>query len=205
MMDNKNDTHHRLPEDDEYKDENDIDRVDEQLIVEEQTNEEVAQVASSATNSASQEESSHNQLYMETEKVGFWMRFWAYMIDVIVISSINAIALSPFAFFREASVFQFEYMSVIGILSAIVYYMYFLFMTKIFSQTLGKMILGIKVISTEQENVSWSDLFFREIIGRLIHNIFFILKLLYLFVAFTDEKKGLHDIIGNTRVVYAKS
>ncbi len=205
MMDNKNDRHHRLPEDDEYKDENDINRVDEQLIGEEQTHQEVSQVSSSETIDPEQEKEPHSQLFIESEKVGFWMRFWAYLIDVIVVSSINAIALSPFAFFRDASLLQFEYISVIGMLSAIVYYMYFFFMTKVFSQTLGKMILGIKVISIEQENVSWGDLFFREVIGRLIHNIFFILKLLYLFVAFTDEKKGLHDIIGNTRVVYAKS
>lgn len=204
-MDNKNDRHHRLPEDDEYKDENDIDRVDEQLVGEEQTNEEVLQVASSEINDSEQEKNAHKQLLMESEKVGFWMRFWAYLFDIIVVASINAIVLSPFAFFKNVSLFQFEYISVLGILSAIVYYMYFLLMTKFFSQTLGKMILGIKVISTEHENVSWGDLFFREIIGRLIHNIFFILKFLYLFVAFTDEKKGLHDIIGNTRVVYAKS
>lgn len=203
-MDNKNNTHHHLPEDDEYKAVNNVEREHEEKLVEKNTNHE-----KSFSNHIEEEPILTEEVVaiqpIQTKKVGFWIRLWAYLIDVIVVSSINAIILSPVAFFQDASLFQFEYISVIGILSGIVYYMYFLFMTRFFSQTLGKMILGIKVISTEQEKVTWGDLFFREIIGRFIHNAFFIMKFLYLFVAFTDEKKGLHDMIGNTRVVYAKS
>lgn len=139
------------------------------------------------------------------EKVGFWLRFWAYIIDVVIVSSVNAIVLSPVIFFENAVVLEWEFISVMGILSGIVYYLYFFLMTKIFSQTLGKMIIGIKVISSEKQETTWGDLFFREVVGRFLHNVFFILKLLYLTVAFTDDKKGIHDMIGNTRVVHVKS
>ena|SRR5699024_6299702 len=135
-------------------------------------------------------------------QAGFWIRFWAYIIDVIVISSLNSIILSPLIFFQDFAPFQWEYISVMGILSGIVYYLYFLFMTKFFSQTLGKMIIGIQVISAEEKHVTWGDLLFREVIGRFLHNVFFILKLLYITVAFTDKKQGIHDMIGSTRVVY---
>jgi len=140
----------------------------------------------------------------QPEKAGFWVRFWAYLIDVVVVFSLNGIILSPTAFFPNAAVFEWEYISFIGILSGLVLLYVFSVMTKGFEQTLGKMAMGIKVISTEQRKIAWGDLVFREIIGRFIHNVFFILKILYLVVAFTNEKQGIHDMIGNTRVVYAK-
>lgn len=135
-------------------------------------------------------------------KAGFWIRFWAYLIDAIIVFSLNGIVLAPVAFFRTAPIFDWQVISVIGILSGIVYYLYFLLMTKLFQQTLGKMVMGIKVISTTRDKLVWSDLFFREVIGRFMHNAFFVLKLLYIVVAFTDDKKGVHDIIGNTRVIH---
>ncbi len=141
---------------------------------------------------------------IDTKKAGFWVRFWAYLIDVVIVFSLNGIILSPVAFFDDVAVFQWEYISVIGIMGGIVYYLYFLFMTKGFQQTIGKMVMGIKVISSKNDRIGWSDIIFREVVGRFMHNVFFFLKLLYLVVAFTDEKQGVHDIIGNTRVVYAK-
>src|SRR5699024_4752468 len=101
--------------------------------------------------------------------------------------------------------FQWEYISVMGILSGIVYYLYFLFMTKFFSQTLGKMIIGIQVISAEEKRVTWGDLLFREVIGRFLHNVFSILTLMYITVAFTGNNQGIHDMIGCSRVVYTNA
>ncbi|GAE91103.1 hypothetical protein JCM21714_39 [Gracilibacillus boraciitolerans JCM 21714] len=66
------------------------------------------------------------------------------------------------------------------------------------------MIFGLRVIREDSQSLSWSDLLFREVIGRFIHRVFFIAVLLYLFVAFTTEKQGIHDMIGNTRVVIEK-
>lgn len=147
----------------------------------------------------------NEEIVEQYRKAGFWIRFWAYLIDVIIVSSVNAIVLSPFAVMQDTVIFQWEFISVMGILSGIVYYLYFFLMTKFFAQTLGKMIIGIKVISSKHQTTTWGDLFFREVVGRFLHNVFFILKLLYLAVAFTDDKQGIHDMIGDTSVVYAKS
>ena len=54
----------------------------------------------------------------------------------------------------------------------------------------------------EEESLSWRDVFYREVVGRILHNVFFLLKLMYLSIAFSDEKRGVHDMIGNTKVVY---
>ncbi len=145
-----------------------------------------------------------NETDIDIKKAGFWVRFWAYLIDVVLVFSLNGIILSPVAFFDDIAIFQWEYISVVGIISGIVYYLYFLLMTKSFQQTIGKMVMGIKVISSKNDRIAWSDIVFREIIGRFLHNVFFFLKLLYLVVAFTNEKQGIHDIIGDTKVVYAK-
>jgi len=136
---------------------------------------------------------------------GFWMRFWAYIIDGVILFGINGLLLSPLGFLNEGMPIELGFWTVNGILAGTIFYLYFLFMTKIYQQTIGKMILGIKVVSDRKEKLSWGDVFFREVIGRIIYNVFFVLKLLYLVVAFTNKKQGLHDLIGNTRVIHEAS
>ncbi|GAB2540630.1 RDD family protein [Gracilibacillus alcaliphilus] len=133
---------------------------------------------------------------------GFWMRFWAYLVDSIIVLSISGILLVPFAFINEGKPLTIGFWTVNGILTAVIFYLYFLLMTKFFQQTLGKMIFGLRVIREDDQPLKWSDLIFREVIGRFIYRIFMIMYLLYLFVAFTNQKQGLHDMVANTRVVF---
>lgn len=133
---------------------------------------------------------------------GFWLRVGAYLIDIIIIACINGILLSPLLFINNGFPIDISLWTLNGLIAIVIYYVYFSIMTKLFQQTIGKMIVGIKVIGEIDGELSWMDIFYREIVGRLIHNVFFILKLLYLAVAFSDEKQGIHDMIGNTRVVY---
>ncbi|WP_077303018.1 RDD family protein [Virgibacillus pantothenticus] len=145
------------------------------------------------------------ELVTDTRKyAGFWMRFWAYLIDLIVVFSINGILLTPFKFINDGEVVDVGYWTLTGIVASIVFYLYFLLMTKKFSQTLGKMILGIKVVRADGETLRWSDLIFREVIGRFFHRAFDILVLLYIVVAFSNEKQGIHDMVSNTRVVFVE-
>ncbi|SFE01416.1 Uncharacterized membrane protein YckC, RDD family [Lentibacillus persicus] len=130
---------------------------------------------------------------------GFWMRFWAYLVDLVIVFSINGILLSPFKFFDPINI---GFWTTAGIVGAIVFYLYFLLMTKFFGKTLGKMIFGLKVVREDMKPLEWSDLIFREIVGRFIHRVFWFTNLLYLFVAFSNQKQGLHDIFGSTRVVF---
>src|SRR5690625_418734 len=143
----------------------------------------------------------------------FWVRLAAYIIDVIIIFSINGFLLGPLKFVNNGVPIEITF-SVFGnleltlwtvntIITTIVYYIYFALFTKVFQQTLGKMIIGIKVVPYgDQCSLTWGDVFFREVIGRILHNVFFILKLMYLLILFTESKRGFHDMIGNTCVVY---
>ncbi len=64
------------------------------------------------------------------------------------------------------------------------------------------MIFGLRVVREDQEPLKWSDLLIREVIGRFIYRVFWFMSLFYLFVAFTEQKQGIHDMFADTRVVF---
>src|SRR5690606_40751242 len=53
-----------------------------------------------------------------------------------------------------------------GVATGIVFYLYFILLTKFFGQTLGKMVFGLKVIPIEGDKLTWGTIIFREGIGR---------------------------------------
>lgn len=132
---------------------------------------------------------------------GFWVRFWAYMIDLIIISSIGGLIIKPL--FRVFSIPItnpiFVLFSPYKVTLLIFALLYFLLMTKFLQQTVGKMILGIKVIAKEDEPLNWSALVFREVIGRFISKV---LVFPYVLVAFMPKKEALHDLFADTYVVH---
>jgi uncharacterized RDD family membrane protein YckC len=65
-------------------------------------------------------------------------------------------------------------------------------------QTPGKMLLGLKIIRTDGEEVGYLRAFIRWI-GTLISS--FTLCIGYLMAAFTTHKRALHDYIAGTRVI----
>ncbi|WP_216828946.1 RDD family protein [Alkalihalobacterium elongatum] len=133
---------------------------------------------------------------------GFWMRFWAFLLDGIIIFSINGILVTPVLSLLDLTREVIWFFSIAGLLSALVGFIYFTLMTKYFSQTLGKQVFGIKVIQTNGETLSWKTVMFREVVGRYLHYPFLPLKLIYLMVPFSRKKQGLHDRIAETYVIY---
>lgn len=153
--------------------------------------------------------SEEQEVYLTNDKpeaeprfAGFWMRFWAYLADLLVVFSINGILLSPLAFINDGLPMEIGFWTVAGLAGSVIFYLYFLLMTRFYSRTLGKMIFGLKVVRQDFSRLRWSDLLFREVVGRFFHRVFSFAFLLYVMVGFTSEKQGLHDIIGNTRVVF---
>ncbi|MEN1968417.1 RDD family protein [Lentibacillus sp. N15] len=135
---------------------------------------------------------------------GFWMRMWAYVADLIIVFSINGVLLVPFKFVHEGAAISIGYWTLTGIISMIVLYLYFLLMTKFTGQTLGKMIFGLKVVHKGDEPLAWSDVIFREIVGRFLHRVLGVTVLLYIVVAFDDKKQGVHDMIADTYVIHTR-
>src|SRR5699024_1628656 len=99
------------------------------------------------------------------------MRYWAYLVDLIIVFRINGIVLGPFKFYNEGVPIDIGLWTMNSVVAGIVYYAYFLLMTKFLQQTVGKMIFGLKVVKENSEGqLLWSDLLFREIIGRFLYN-----------------------------------
>ena len=129
---------------------------------------------------------------------GFWTRFVAYVIDMIVIYAISSL-LNTFSFGLLNKQLDFPILGEESLSYVIVMFTYFIAMTYFFSQTLGKMIMKIKVETNKGDKLSFTDVIYRELVGRLL--TIFLANLPYLAIAFTNKKKGLHDFIADTVVV----
>ncbi|WP_227396624.1 RDD family protein [Jeotgalibacillus aurantiacus] len=140
---------------------------------------------------------------------GFWIRVCAYLFDLLVIAALNGLLIEPA--FRLAGIELTGGMfSPINIATGIVFFAYFVLMTKILGQTLGKMIFGLRVVALPSEKLSWVTVLFRELIGRYLHIAitFFSLPVflfLYGVVAFTPKKQGIHDLLAETTVIHERT
>lgn len=131
---------------------------------------------------------------------GFWLRLAAYLIDSFVATALGTLLNTITFGFLDLG---YDIPGLDKALPvAIAYFLYFVLMTYILGQTLGKMIVGIRVETNAGEKLAFSDVLFREIVGRIINSL--ILMLPYLVVAFTPKKKGIHDHIADTVVVKEK-
>jgi uncharacterized RDD family membrane protein YckC len=132
---------------------------------------------------------------------GFWMRFWAYLLDLIVIGSVERLIINPIFRVFEIPLMEFNMFAPISIASAIIFYLYFVLMTKYFHQTLGKMVFGLRVIDLKSDQLSWRTILFREWIGRFI-SVTIVIG--YIVVAFLPKKQGLHDLFTDTSVIHVE-
>lgn len=137
--------------------------------------------------------------YLDGLYAGFWMRFWAYLLDLVVIGSVQRLIVYPVFRALDLSIVEESIFSPITIATAAVFYAYFVLMTKFYRQTIGKMVFGMKVVALNGEKLSWGTVMFREWIGRFISATVFIL---YVVVAFTKKKQGIHDLFADTTVIY---
>ena len=132
------------------------------------------------------------------QRAGFWMRFWAYLIDLIVIGSLSRLFINPIFRLFDISMADTGIFSPYVVVDSIVFFGYFVLTTKFLHQTLGKMIMGLRVVTLNGEPLDWKTLIFREWIGRYISAI---LMLGYIVIAFNPKKQGFHDMFSDTVVV----
>ena len=139
--------------------------------------------------------------YMTLSKnfyAGFWTRVVAFLIDLIVVYA-TASLLNTLSFGLLNKQIDFPILGEESLSYVIVIFTYFIAMTYFFCQTLGKMIMKIKVETNKGDKLSFTDVIYRELVGRLL--TIFLANLPYLAIAFTNKKKGLHDYIADTVVV----
>jgi len=122
---------------------------------------------------------------------GFWVLFVALVIDCIIIVPFNNYILSCMG---EGSILRI-------LVPNLIWWIYTAGLTySILQATLGKKILGLKVVDLNVNRISFAPAtgrFFASILSGLI------LGIGYLMVAFNPKKQGLHDQIAGTFVVKA--
>lgn len=141
-------------------------------------------------------------MFYERKPAGFWVRFWAYVIDLLIISAATSILLKPVFALLGIDTATDAWYAPFAVLSAVLFYSYFVLLTKFFSQTVGKMIFGIRVVPLKKDSLDWGTLIFREWIGRFISVT---ILPLYFIVGFTSLKQGVHDFFADTTVVHEES
>ena len=143
---------------------------------------------------------------LPTSYGGFWIRVVAYIIDGIllnivfgVLGVVMGVSLMPTRFSNLDSVDALGAMGQLQLVSLILTWLYFALMeSSARGATVGKMILGLRVVTDQGNRLSFlhaTGRFFAKFISTIILCIGFIM------VAFTDRKRGLHDIIASTLVV----
>ena len=130
---------------------------------------------------------------------GFWIRVVAYIIDAILISLVLGLVTSIFG----VSYMDMDDMSqidpTVNLLSLAVAWLYFALMeSSERGATVGKMAMGLRVVTGDGKRLSFMNAtgrYFAKILSAIIFCIGFIM------IAFTDRKRGLHDMIANTLVI----
>jgi uncharacterized RDD family membrane protein YckC len=139
---------------------------------------------------------------------GFWRRFWALIIDTIIVNVALGIVAIPIFFASGFSldVDPAEWEGKPGVALAyfggyLVWLLYYALLESSPRQaTLGKMVLSIKVTDMDgQRNSFWRAI--ARNLAKLISGA--ILMIGYLLAAFTRRKQALHDMIADCLVVRA--
>ena len=132
---------------------------------------------------------------------GFWLRVVAYVIDAILLSAGGAVVggifgvILGFSGQGQNTALTAGGGYVIGILLSWIYFS--LLESSERGATLGKMAVGLRVVTDRGERLSFlqaTGRYFAKYISAVILCIGFIM------VAFTDKKRGLHDMIAGTLV-----
>lgn len=137
---------------------------------------------------------------------GFFVRFFAYIIDSLILffATLGIRIIGAFSggyIFSIKLLFNFSFFNIILFL---VTSFYFILMTYFTGQTIGKMLLKIKVVNDNYENEGLNifQIIIRETFAKYLSKFIFFIG--FFMIGFDSKKRALHDILCDTRVVYVE-
>lgn len=141
---------------------------------------------------------------MEITYAGFLPRFIAFVIDIIIasiasffIKNIMLAGFSSIEIFTKQLLFTY---SVVDIFSYIIKVSYFIICVYCTQTTVGKYVMKLKVVDKNFGKLSLLSVIYRETIGRFLSSFLFVG---YLLIFIQKDKAALHDILADSRVIYA--
>ena len=137
---------------------------------------------------------------------GFFTRLAAYLIDALFLFVCLAVPRfifwiidlsSPDNFLTRDILFSFSLWNIVEYLLCTAY---FVFLTYTSGMTLGKKAMRIKVIAKDGGKLSLFAILYRETIGKYLSAL--VLYIGYLLIGIDKEKRGFHDMLADTLVIY---
>lgn len=140
---------------------------------------------------------------------GFWVRFAAYAIDSAVVFAGLLIVRVIFAGISLAGggaitgtdiLFHYSLKDMVLYGLKVLYFITFTYLT---GTTLGKKAMNLRVVSKNpEEKLTLLNVVYRETVGRFLCSL--PVNIGYIVVGIDSEKRGFHDMLCDTRVVYQK-
>lgn len=133
---------------------------------------------------------------------GFWIRFVAALLDMILLGIPIILFVSIFFgfdwLFGGSLNLRAEFLNLFT-WTVITVFLWVNWDGK----TPGKKLMGIKIVSyPDHRHLTYSKSLIRYIIGYTISSL--IIGLGFIMIAFREDKRGLHDLIAKTCVIYEK-
>ena len=147
--------------------------------------------------------------YSNENYAGFWVRLAAYVIDSVIVAIgllfvrlawIGIGALISGTILDENVLFHYSLKDIVLYIFNV---MYFVLLTWCTGTTIGKRLMNLRVVPADRnEKLSFVDVLYRETVGRFLGGISIWIG--YIIVGIDKEKRGFHDMLCDTRVVYEK-
>ena len=147
--------------------------------------------------------------YSNENYAGFWVRLAAYVIDSVIVAIgllvvrlawIGIGALISGTILDENVLFHYSLKDIVLYIFKV---MYFALLTWCTGTTIGKRLMNLRVVPADRnEKLSFVDVLYRETVGRFLCGISIWIG--YIIVGIDKEKRGFHDMLCDTRVVYEK-
>ena len=152
----------------------------------------------------------------DARSVGFWPRLGAYLIDRLVLTMLLGIMWVPLSKWLKLDLPAFplvinqetaqQFLDQMKITVSIMFpflvcgiVLYDVLLNGTFGATLGKMSIGARIVRANGERLGYRRALLRSLAGQLTEMLFY---WGYLWVAFRRDKRGMHDFIAGTRVIY---
>lgn len=132
---------------------------------------------------------------------GFWIRVGATFLDTLFLMGVSLLIFNPM---RRFFGYYGDFFSSIDLLELFFILFYYFLLTWWTGQTLGKIIMGIRVIpiGAKRQTLSVGQVLLREWIGKPLCSLPFGLG--YMWVGWNKKKQGWQDLIAHTFVIREK-
>jgi len=135
---------------------------------------------------------------------GFWIRLAAYVIDSLILGLIGAVIMGPTLIvaglmLRNRPPVMFSVVGLASLLVMAIALFYQLYFVGKKGATPGKKLMGLRIIRADGITPVGYGKAFLRLIGYIVSGM--ILYIGFIMIAFTDKKRGLHDMMAGTYVV----